>query len=161
MDTLDSLVSWAHRWKIPPAALRELCAQSIQVETVPKEKGRTGEAMVLSQVRVEAAQKGYYLYRNNRGAGKLANGNFIRWGLANDSQKLGDKWKSGDNIGWKSRVIQPEDVGCVFAQFASVEVKASDWKFSGTIEEMAQVQWATLVNACGGIALIVNSVGKL
>jgi hypothetical protein len=156
---MDSLISWARKWNISPEALRELCAQSITVSYDDEEK--KGEARIQSEIRLEAAGKGYFLYRNNRGAGKLSNGSFVRWGLANDSEKLGDKWKSGDLIGWKTRFITEADVGSYLAQFVSIEVKAADWKFSGNADELAQVQWATLVNANGGVAMLVNCTGKL
>lgn len=158
MDTL-TLFSWARKHSINPDAFKELCDMSIDV-THDNAKDES-EALVQSRVRLEAASKGMYLYRNNRGAGKLTNGVFLRWGLCNDSEKVGDRFKSGDLIGIEPVRITSEMVGSVIGRFKSVEVKASSWKFSGTAEELAQVAWATLINAQGGSAVIVNTDGKL
>jgi hypothetical protein len=157
MDAL-TLISWARKHGITPAALKELCMMSIDVTHGGKDES---EALVQSRIRLEAAGKGMYLYRNNRGAGQLKNGSFIRWGLCNDSEKVGDRFKSGDLIGLEPVRITSEMVGSVIGRFKSVEVKASSWKFSGTAEELAQVAWAALVNAQGGSAVIVNAAGKL
>lgn len=153
MDTL-TLFSWARKHSINPDAFKELCDMSIDV-THDNAKDES-EALVQSRVRLAEAGKGNYYYRNNRGAGKLANGVFLRWGLCNDSQRVGDRFKSGDLIGFEPTRITQDMVGSVIAKFGSIEVKASSWKFSGTVEELAQVAWAALVNANGGTARIVN-----
>lgn len=150
---------WATKWRVPAEAFRELCLCSIDVAHVD---GRDeSEARVQSRVRLEAAQKNMLLYRNQRGAGKLESGNFVRFGLCNDSEKIGDKFKSADLIGLESVLITQEMIGTIIGRFLSVECKPSDWKFSGTIEEVAQVNWATIINAAGGRAIIVNREGVL
>lgn len=157
-----SLADWAVKWGIPPQALRELCDSALYFsdEDSPNPKRRS-EAYVQSEIRLESARKQKYLFRNNRGAGKLASGNFVRYGLANDSKKLGDVIKSADLVGLEKILITPEMVGTIIGRFLSVEVKHENWKYSGTIEENAQIAWATLINAQGGRAVITTRAGLL
>jgi hypothetical protein len=153
-----TLEEWAARWGIPPAALDELARSVIYAPTAD---ANSSEARVQSEVRLEAAKAGVYLFRNNVGAGKLESGNFVRFGLANDSAQLNKALKSGDLIGIRKRLITQQDVGRYIGQFVSREVKRSNWKFSGTLEEQAQVRWAALINSQGGDAQIVTGVGSL
>lgn len=152
MDQL-SYITWAMKWKIPPEALRELSMMSLDV-TPSGEKTPEGEMQ--QRIRLAEARKGNFYYRNNRGANKLENGMYVRWGLCNDSPRVGDRYKSGDLIGAEPTVITQEMVGSTVAIFGSIECKASNWKFAGTKEELAQVAWATLINSIGGRARIVN-----
>lgn len=152
---------WAARWNIPQAAIDELCQDAIYSPEPVEDEGPQKESYVQSQVRLEAPQAGCYLFRNNKGAGKLENGNFLRWGLANDSKKLSDEIKSADLIGIRRRLITAADVGCYIGQFLSREIKPTDWKFSGSLEDLAQMRWAALINAQGGDAKIVTGPGSL
>lgn len=149
-----NILAWAQKHSVSPEALRELC-ESVIHRTEGAD--HASEARVQSEVRLEAARRGLYLFRNNRGAGKTDTGSYIRYGLANDSKKLGDEWKSGDLIGWEPVLITEEHLGAYIARFLSIEVKARDWKWSGTLAEVAQARWAALVNAQGGRAVITNS----
>lgn len=160
-----TLEEWAVKWRIPAEALRELCVSCIHTpdaddsdeDTSHKDKS---EARIQSEIRVEAAKVGLYLFRNNVGAGKLASGNQVRFGLGNDSKKVNEKLKSGDLIGIRRVLIGPEHVGTYIGQFVSRECKRGDWKFSGTMEEHAQARWAALVTAQGGDAKIVQGPGS-
>lgn len=154
------LDEWAIRWRIPDAALQEFLSMVIWRTTNPVD-ALESESAVQSCVRLEAAQKGIYLWRNNIGAGKLENGSFVRWGLANDSKAVNSIVKSGDLIGIRKRLIKPEDVGRAIGQFVSRECKRASWAFTGADEEQAQVRWATLINSMGGDAAIVNGTGSL
>lgn len=163
-----TLIEWAHKHHVSPEALRELCETCIH--KVGPEDGplQPLEGAVQSEIRLAAARtaalphgRQTYLFRNNRGAGQLKNGSYLRWGLANDSKPLGDRVKSGDLIGWEQLVIGIEHVGFVIARFLSVEVKRRDWKFAATADECAQVQWAAIVNAQGGRAVITNTDGSI
>lgn len=145
--------------RIAPEALKDLCASCMYLQPLAEDGHR--ESNVQRDVRLEGAAKGKYLFRNNRGAGMMESGNYVRYGLANDSKALGKAVKSADLIGWESFTVTADWVGHKVARFLSVEVKAEDYKFSGTLEEMAQVKWATLVNAEGGRAVITNKVGVL
>lgn len=67
----------------------------------------------------------------------------IRMGLCNGG---------GDLIGWKSRVMQPDDVGTRIAVFASVEVKTERGRVSAD-----QQNFIDQVLAAGGIAGVARS----
>ena len=97
------------------------------------------EAALQQAVRLEAARMGWTLWRNNRGDGTLDNGQFLRWGLANDSKALNERIKSSDLIGWDDR-----------GRFVAVECKAPSWRFTGTARETAQQRFIDLVRAAGG-----------
>lgn len=156
-----TLSEWQARWRLPDQALAELAALSV-VHGV----GETSEGGVQSRVRLEAAKKGIYLWRNNVGAGKVTHadgkgaGRFLRWGLANDSEKLNDVVKSADLIGVRRTLITQAMVGQHVGVFVSREVKAADWTPSGTLREAAQLQWANLINGQGGDAKIVSGPGS-
>lgn len=152
-----TLVDWAARWGIPQQAIDELAQFSLTGgdTTVLSEQG------VQSRVRLEAAEKRIYLWRNNNGAGKLVEGGrFIRWGLANDSAQLNERLKSADLIGLRPIRVMPDMVGKVVGQFVSREIKAGNWKPDGSMKCMAQMAWATLVNLNGGDAKIVTGPGS-
>jgi hypothetical protein len=153
-----TFIEWATKWHIPPAAVEDLCRAALYV--APAEDDDS-EARVQSEIRLAAAKQGHYLFRNNNGAGQLASGSWVRFGLGNDSAKLNEQFKSADLIGWQRVLVTQAMVGAHVAQFLSVEVKRRNWKFAATKEEMAQVRWAALVNAQGGRALITNTDGVL
>lgn len=123
------------------------------------------ESNVQARTRLAGVAKRWRLWRNQRGAGKMESGNYIRYGLANDSKQLGDKLKSGDLIGWRPVIITQDMVGKLLAQFVSVECKAEDWTPPplDTKDEAAaaQYRWAELVNREGGYAVFVNDPNKL
>lgn len=153
-----TLHEWAARWRLPQQALDELAACSIH----QGQSSEMSESGVQSRVRLEAAKAGVYLWRNNVGAGKLAEGGrFIRFGLANDSAALNKAVKSADLIGGRPIVITQAMVGHRVLQFWSREIKRADWHYTGTMEECAQLQWATLINGLGGNAKIVNGAGSI
>jgi hypothetical protein len=160
-----TLIEWAEKWRIPDAAIAELCRSTLHEG--PREPGDK-EGVVQSDIRLKAGRTSLlpwgqhtYLYRNNRGAGKLTNGSYVRWGLANDSERLGASVKSADLIGWEQVRITQEHVGSVIARFLSIEVKRRNWKFAASLEECAQVHWASVVNAQGGRAVITNTDGSV
>lgn len=154
-----NLEAWAARWNVPAAAVDELCRSCI-FDPDRSVEPKKSEARVQSEVRLEAAANDTYLFRNNVGAGKLDNGKFIRWGLANDSEKVNDVIKSADLIGIKKTLITVDMVGSYIGKFISRETKPNDWKFSGSLHEHAQLRWATLINAQGGDAKVVTGLGS-
>jgi len=158
-----NLEQWAQRWGVPAQAFAELAACSIVEPDPDALVGGKSEAFVQSLIRLEAARAvpPCYLWRNNIGAGKLSNGSFVRWGLANDSRKLNERLKSGDLVGIRSIMVTSAMVGHRFGQFVSRECKREDWKYSGSLEENAQLAWATLINSLGGDAQIVKATGTL
>lgn len=150
-----NLPEWAAKWNIPTEAFQELCTLSLCLS--PERREARLESQVQAEGRMNAARAGALLWRNNRGAvTDPRSGNFIRYGLANDSRKLGDAFKSGDCIGIEPVIITAAHVGKTIGRFRSIEFKHAQWKFSGDKEEIAQVAWATLVNSRGGRATITN-----
>ncbi len=168
-----TLQEWAVRWNIPQQAFAELVACSIVPPGPDVVDSGKSEDYVQSKIRLEAPQRGVYLWRNNVGAGVVANNRDlcpecivrarrpIRWGLANDSKKLNERIKSADLIGIKPTLITAEMVGLTIGKFYSRECKREDWVFKGTQEEVAQVAWSTLINSLGGDARIVKATGSL
>lgn len=152
-----SLCDWQQRWGIPDAAIAELVTDF--THSAPGLQG-DGESAIQAQVRLEAAKLGLLLCRNNVGAGTLDNGNFIRWGLANDSANLNKAVKSADLIGIRRVLIEPYHVGGVIGQFVSREVKRAGWRYGDSATERAQLKWATIVNSYGGDAKFTNGAGS-
>jgi hypothetical protein len=119
------------------------------------------EAASTAIVRLEAARLGILLWRNNVGAGVLQDGSFIRWGLANDSTQMNRQIKSADLIGIRPLLITPAHVGHTIGQFVSRECKRPGWKWCGNERELAQLEWAKLVNGAGGDAAFATGEGTL
>lgn len=112
----------------------------------------TNEATAQALVRLEAARRGWVLYRNNVGVLPDARGVPVRFGLANDSAAVNANVKSADLIGIRPVLITPDMVGKTIGQFVSREVKAPGWRFTGTERELAQLRWIELVLRYGGDA---------
>lgn len=152
-----AVAEWAARWGIPQAALDELARASL----TDSDTSGLSEGGVQSRIRLEAAQRRIFLWRNNVGAGKLMEGGrFIRWGLANDSAQLNERLKSADLIGIRAIRITPAQVGRVVGQFVSREAKEGGWKPDGSKKYLAQQAWATLINLNGGDAKIITGPGS-
>lgn len=145
---------WARRWCIPLDAIDDLRQRMVQQSAVATGDG--SESAVSQNVRLEASRAGARLWRNNVGAGKLDNGSFVRWGLANESAAMNERIKSGDLIGIRPILITPEHVGKVIGQFVSRECKRSDWHYSGKGREVAQMHWCEIVTVLGGDAKFTN-----
>lgn len=158
----SKVLDWAYRWNIPLAAVLEL-RELFVMENLPINESHkeATEALVQSLVRIEAAQKGLKLWRNNVGALRDERGVPVRFGLGNDSASLNKVIKSGDLIGWRSLVITPAHVGSRIAQFVSRECKRPDWKYTATERERAQLRWAETVVADGGDAAFCKGAGTL
>jgi hypothetical protein len=165
-----TLLEWCAKWRITPEALKDLVTTCVHLGTYEYDEKETLEGEVQRELRLEAARQGKYLFRNNRGAGRMESGNYVRYGLANDSKKLGDTLKAADLVGLETIFVTMEMVleavsqglpGYKVGRFLSVEVKRPSWKFSGSLEDMAQLKWATFVNDTGGRAIITNCAGVL
>jgi hypothetical protein len=102
--------------------------------------------------RLAASNSGAVLWRNNVGAGTLHTGEFIRWGLANDSTAMNKRVKSADLIGIRPVLIMPHHVGMTLGQFVSREIKHPGWVYKGTDREVAQLEWLKIISAHGGDA---------
>ena len=161
---MKNLTQWAAKWGVPQPALDELYKDlgTLPGDYTPELKGnRRSEAYVSSAVRLEATGKGLKLWRNNVGAGELTNGNFIRWGLANDTKQVNKVCKSSDLIGIRTIVVGPELVGCRLGIFVARETKPEGWVYTGTERERAQLAFLALAYSMGADAGFCNSVGSL
>ena len=148
------LGEWAVRHRVSEVALTELreLMRGELFELKFNEASGSGETKIQTELRVLASKRGWRLWRNNRGCGKLDSGNFVRFGLANDSPAVNHVLKSSDLIGIRPVYITPAHVGQTLGQFASIEVKQSGWKFNANTHEVAQLAWINLVNGLGGYA---------
>lgn len=158
--TTNPLVDWAARWGVPPEALEDLARALGPTLSDPTHDGKS-EAWAQSAVRLEAAQKGIALWRNNVGVLQDANGRPVRFGLANDSPEINRRIKSGDLIGIKPVLITPAHVGQVIGQFVSREVKRPGWQYKGEGREVAQQAWILHVLSKGGDAAFTTGPGSL
>lgn len=156
-----NLNQWAIKWGVPFEAVEDLRRQMTDLPTDPAPQGGESEAAVQSRIRLEASAKGARLWRNNRGAFTDERGNFVRYGLANDTSALDKQIKSHDLIGIRPVLILPEHVGNVIGQFVSREVKPAHWRWTGTAREVAQLRWAEMILGFGGDACFANGEGTL
>jgi hypothetical protein len=116
------------------------------------------EADVQNLQRLQASQRGWRVWRNNRGVLRNPDtGQPVRFGLANDNPSEAKQYASADLIGCAPTLILPEHVGHTLGLFLSIEVKASDV----TRVPVAQRNWQTLVRSLGGYAIITNGEREL
>ena len=145
-----NLHNWALKWRIPAEAIAEFKAAAGMISTEPPNpKVILTENGLQAAIRLNAAKRGARLWRNNTGAATDANGNFIRYGLANDSKAMNERIKSSDLIGINPvYVTEPQWIG----QFVAREVKVPGWTYKGTAREKAQLAFLELVLSLGGDA---------
>jgi hypothetical protein len=154
------LEQWAKRHNISQDALDDLRGIFGCLPVVVNQ-ANDSEARVQAEIRLEGAKKGVRLWRNNVGVLLDARGVPVRYGLANDSQRLNQACKSGDLIGWRRLLITGEQVGTHIAQFVSRECKHAGWKYKGDAHERAQLKWIEVVTADGGDAKFCSGEGSL
>lgn len=156
-----TIAEWAHQWRVSQAAIDDLRHRLVLDATPDSLSDSTPEAVVTKMVRLEAAEMGSVLWRNNVGMATDDHGNKIRYGLANDSVQMNRKTKSSDLIGiQRVRITQPM-VGTVLGQFVAREVKRANWTYRGTKREAAQAHFLELVLLMGGDAAFASSTGSL
>lgn len=151
---IDIVHKWASDWRFDPYAVLDLLdrlgmgfepRQTIEFEGM-------SEAAVSQRVRLEAANAGILAYRNNVGAYENDAGQWVRYGLCNDTPALNKKVKSADLIGIKPVFITPAHLGMTIGQFWSREVKEYGWRYTGAGREVAQQKWAQIITSKGGDA---------
>jgi hypothetical protein len=153
---------WATKWGIPKVAIEDLRKTFGLAKLDLVDCGiQKSEAALLNLIRIEASKKDCRLWRNNVGATYTPDGNFIRYGLANESGKMNGYIKSADLIGIKPVKIRSAMVGMTIGQFVSREIKSIDWKYSGTDRERAQLRWIEVISGMGGDACFANCEGTL
>ena len=157
-----ALYEWAARHGVSAAAmldLRAVVAPPPAPDAAPAHSD--SEAYAQSLVRLEAAQKGVRLFRNNSGALKDDKGRLVRFGLGNESAALNERLKSSDLIGWRPVMITPVHVGAVIAQVVGREIKPRGWRYTGAGRETAQANWINLMLADGGDACFATGEGTI
>lgn len=111
------------------------------------------ESPVQQRIRLAAAQNHIDLWRNNSGAYQDERGNFIRYGLCNDSAQLNERIKSSDLIGVTPIFITAEHIGRIVGVFTAIETKPSDWVFRESDKRaVAQKAFHDIVLKNGGYA---------
>lgn len=160
-----SLHDWATRWNVPWQAVVELQRLfGMEGTTAPvgvPQPTDASEEAVKSRVRLEAARAGILLWRNNVGALQDKTGRYVRYGLANESERINKRVKSADLIGIRPIVIQQWHVGLTIGQFTSREVKEAGWSYDNRDEhQQAQHRWQQIVIGAGGDAKFVTSEGS-
>lgn len=154
---MNVLQRWAEKWGISPAAIHDLRNQlGANAHEFVHDQANT-EAGVQNQVRLKAGQLGWHLWRNNVGACEDSNGNFLRYGLCNDSKRVNLVLKSSDLIGIRAVRITSAMIGSTIGQFCAFEVKRPGWRNTGTEREQAQENFINLIEANGGHAKFITS----
>lgn len=109
----------------------------------------SSEAHASSEIRLGFGQSGRgLLWRNNVGvAPALRGGRPIRYGLANDSERLNRVLKSSDSIGIEAGT----------GRFVAIEAKRRGWVYRGDEHEQAQLAFIQAVQRNGGLACFATS----
>lgn len=159
-----SLHDWAQRHGVSQAALTELFTLFGVHDTLPAAVQGTEdprlEAPTMHAYRLAQSKLGVRLWRNNRGATYDQAGNFVRYGLANESSAMDKRLKSSDLIGITPITIQAWQVGMRVGVFTSREIKRPGWKYRGSAREQAQLAWLQLVISLGGLASFIDDPNK-
>ena len=115
------------------------------------------ESPVQNHVRLNIANAGGVVWRNNVGVLKDETGRTVRFGLCNDSKQLNQQIKSSDLIGIMPLLVQPHHVGRVMGIFTAIECKAPDWHLTpGDARGQAQAKFIKIVKDHGGFAGFVT-----
>lgn len=115
------------------------------------------ESGTTSHVRLEAAQKGVLLLRNNSGGCYDDTGRFIRYGLGSFTEK--DQKASSDFIGITPMLIMPDMIGRIVGVFTAVEMKAENWKFYQSDKRaLHQKNFHDMIAQHGGFAGFARNV---
>lgn len=160
------LDEWARAWGIPSAALLDLRMRmgiaATSAMPAPEVTGNGGsESRQQSLIRIDAAENGVWLTRNNVGALLDERGIPVRYGLANESKAQNQAVKSADLIGIRSILIGPQHMGTVIGQLASVECKKEGWVYNPRDpHEVAQLAWCNFVLSKGGFATFATGPGS-
>jgi hypothetical protein len=116
------------------------------------------ETVNQQQTRLIIARQMGQIWRNNSGGYQDEYGNFIRYGLANDSAALNAEIKSSDLIGIVPTLIQPHMVGFHLGVFTALEIKPSGWSLTpGDKRGNAQAKFHQIVrDACGYAGFVTD-----
>lgn len=150
---MNQVEQWAIRHGVSPLAMAELAMLFVPHTRTPFEGS---ESYTQAEIRVTAPKLGNSLWRNNSGATLDESGRLVRYGLANDSKKINEVFKSSDLIG-----ITPVTwYGRRFGVFTAVETKRPDWTKPENDRDRAQSNFLTTVEALGGIGMFATSTAQ-
>lgn len=158
---------WAKAWGVSPEAQADYAVRcGLAMDSVTPEintgKSKGSETRQQALTRIEAANNGIWLTRNNVGVMFDEREIPVRYGLANESKQQNTLMKSGDTIGIRTLLIGPQHIGMKIGQFVSVEMKKEGWTYnSNDKHEVAQFNWANFVNSKGGFAIFCNGPESL
>lgn len=168
------LDEWATRWpNLPPGCLADLkmCLGldgTYNTQHIKRPGEGASESHVTSLLRLEAAKKDIPLFRNNVGSLIDSRGIPVRFGLANESKRENDAFKSSDWIGIRPLLIGPQHMGRTIGQFVAREVKEGSWTYTGNEHghdgqrrQWAQLEFGKFVMRYGGDFAFVAGVGTL
>lgn len=117
------------------------------------------EDEVDQRIQLEAPKINCTLFRNNSGAFTDSTGRTVRYGLANDSKRKNEEFKSSDRVGFTEVLITPEMVGKIVAVFTVIECKRSNWGPKNLSKrEIGQKNFIDFITSRGGIGGFANSV---
>lgn len=117
------------------------------------------ESASASHIKLDAANIGVSLWRNNVGMLMNDRGVPVRFGLCNDSALVNKHCKSSDLIGITSMLITPEMVGQMVGVFTAIETKRTGWVYSENDERaVAQKKFHDIVKSAGGFAGFASSI---
>ena len=159
-----SLHDWALKWRVPLDCLQDLQRTlGLQCPPLPETHRDAGksEGWVTSQVLLEASRKGVRLWRNNVGALQDKTGRWVRYGWANESEKLNKVLKSPDYCGWRKTLIQQQHFGMYFGVAVLREFKHEGWNYTGQGREPAQLAFLSMAAADGCDAAFCTGEGSL
>lgn len=159
---MNNLHAWAAKWGVPYAAVADLQKRfGMDGAAAVQDASIVSEAGAQSAIRLEAAQKGIRIFRNNVGMLKDESGRPVRFGLANDSPAINKVLKSSDLIGLRPVTVTPEMIGRTLGVFVAREVKSPGWRYAATEREQAQLRFINLVSSLGGDAAFATGPGTL
>ena len=120
------------------------------------------EDPIQNRTRLLAAQMGLALWRNNSGAYQDIRGQWVRYGLCNDSKKVNEQIKSSDLIGITPTLVTQEMVGTIVGIFTAVEMKKEGWHLIPSDKRgHAQAKFHDIVRQHGGFAGFVSDPAQL
>lgn len=156
-----NLRTWAVKWGIPAEALLDLESECLGLVGTPGvvKDGRS-EAYATSAMRLDSAQHGALMMRNNVGAFETNTGSWVRFGLLNESEAMNKKIKSADWVGVRKVLIEQRHVGLIMGQFAAREMKKPGWVYTGAEREPEQLAFNNLINSYGGDAKFATGRGS-
>jgi len=144
---------WAKQY---PEAARDLAGHVLGAHAAGHSEAGLSEGATQQQARLSIATQGAYAWRNNVGAtpskcrvcGERTPP--VRYGLANESAAINERFKSPDLILAIPRLITPAHVGTTIAQIGGIECKRAGWTFGHEKREQAQAAFGALLTSVGG-----------